>query len=182
MIYKLGPNARLFSIDSLVSFDKFKSFPFESFSTLHRMTNVAWLKDLVEGQTMKMFDELLETRKEDVQYEIFYGTSGKISQSTHKCPNEIHKEEINIPKYIWTYLKSQDDQREEDFVVVGVNTPFADHSRWNETVFCKDMCDTIKWLKPMEKTRQMPYMGYMFCCNATDEVISFLDGFPKIIN
>lgn len=147
------------------------------------MANIVWLKNLFEGESRQMFNELLEKRKDEVQYEVFMGTSGKISvpnttSTTCSCTKETVDKEVNIPKFIWTYLKSQDELIEEEFVVINVNTPFADYNLWNETVFCKDMCNTIEWMKPMAKIRQMPYMGYIFCCNATEDVISFLDGFP----
>lgn len=117
-----------------------------------------------------------------VQYEVFVGTSDNlIKPRLSSCPNE-NNQEVKIPKYIWTYLKSLDDQVEEEFVVIGVNTPFASYGLWFKIVFCKDMCDTIEWLEPMEEIRQMPYMGFMFCCNVTDEVKNVLDGFPNITN
>lgn len=145
------------------------------------MMQTIWLKNLVDGRTLSTFNQLLQKRKDSVQYEVFVGTSGKIIETNiNGCPNGIYNGEYPIPKYIWTYLKSLKDHMNEEFVVIGVNTPFAEYNRWNETVFCEDMCDSIEWLKPMEKTRQMPYMGYMFCCNVTDEVKKFLDGFPNV--
>ncbi|KAL5281022.1 hypothetical protein ACFFRR_004813 [Megaselia abdita] len=183
-IYQMNKSSRLFKVDSLIQFSMFQPFPTESFLSLTSMTETPWLNDFLEGQTLSMFNQLLEKRKEDVQYEVFVGTSGMLNviPNMNSCTKEFPStnEEVNIPKYVWTYLKSIEEQVNEEFVVVGVNTPLIEYKNWNETIFCKDMCETIEWLKPMEKVRQMPYMGYMFCCNVTEETKNFLDGFPKL--
>lgn len=171
-----------FVIDSIVPFSIFKPFQIGSFSHLSRISNIIWLKNLFEGKTRKLFLELLEERKETVQYNVFVGTSNKITEETTNVCNETIRKEVNIPKYIWTYLRSNDQDIDEEFIVINVNSPFADYQHWNETILCKDICSTFEWLKPMEKIRQMPYLGYMFCCNATEEIKNRLDGFPKLSN
>lgn len=148
---------------------------------MSEMPYIIWLKSLLNGQSLKTFKDILEKRKETVQYEVFIGSSGKI-----KIPNKNYRnatsEEVNIPIYVWHYLKSKDSPVEENFVAIFINSPFINYKKLNETVFCEDICDSIDWLNPMENIRHMPHMGYMFCCNTTEDVTSFLDGFPRLIN
>lgn len=179
---KMKQLSNMFKVNSLISLSVFEPHLLKSVSSLDRIIETIWLKDFSDGQTLLMFNQLLKRRSNSVQYEVFVGTSDDIMQPSSSGFHEIINQEVYIPKYIWTYLKSLEVNVNEEFVVIGVNTPFVELGKWDEIVFCEDVCNTIEWLKPMEKIRQMPYMGYMFCCNVTDEVKNSLDGFPKSVN
>ncbi|XP_067633460.1 uncharacterized protein [Eurosta solidaginis] len=146
-----------------------------------------WWRQLRQ-ENWHFFLDALSERTQTVKYVVNVGTFGNVTipAAQENCTSSknqvvsIANEDmiIKAPGYIWTYLKSITPGVEEEFVIIGHNSPYKENP--NHSEFCEvDICDEIEWLKNsmFARLRHLPTLGYTFCCSA-EEVAKKIDYIP----
>nr|XP_014091942.2 uncharacterized protein LOC106618652 [Bactrocera oleae] len=176
--------ANQFQVESLIQDESLRR-EFQHSDTF----NTLWWRQLRE-ENWRYFLEALDQRTKSSKrsYLVSVGTYGNISlpSATNNCTSPKPKlltvktsdTEVLVPAYMWAYVKSLATDDVEEFVVIGHNSPYAEHPEHNP--FCVvDMCDEIEWLNESKfgYLRRLPTLGYTFCC-LPGEVANVIDHFP----
>ncbi|XP_065357671.1 uncharacterized protein LOC135951864 [Calliphora vicina] len=145
--------------------------------------NTIWWRNLRLGN-WKLFMNTLENYAYNNSFQLYTGTSGVVTIPSNNIGDynklEIKNGYLNetIPAYIWTYLTSTDSQN-EDFIIVGYNSPYAEFFNHNDVVFCPNICSEIPWLKEIYSSFRFSTAGIMFCCSPEFmQEKNYLHGFP----
>ncbi|XP_013099243.2 uncharacterized protein LOC106081661 [Stomoxys calcitrans] len=147
---------------------------------LGSMIDIPWWSALRLGNWQFYTEALKEhVEKTSNEYEILAGVSGTISvpiykESCHENRNwvEIVDDEGNkIPLYIWNYLKNPKNDV-EDYVIIGVNSPFFEFYNRMDIIFCRNICHQIDWLQKAYSTFTYKAMGVIFCCSVNEVIES----------
>ncbi|XP_075152615.1 uncharacterized protein LOC142226461 isoform X2 [Haematobia irritans] len=163
----------------------------DSYYTFGGLLTFAWWPTLRLGN-WRLYEQALAKHIEETAtaYDVLAGISGTVSVPiyTDNCAKNrtlvelVDKKNRKIPLYVWHYLKSTKvNSTFNNFVVIGINSPFYDFYDPKDIVFCTDICDKIDWLHRDHWTFRYNSMGIIFCCSV-DEVRNSnrLNGFPSL--
>lgn len=105
---------------------------------------------------------------------VAFGTKGTLVSHTNKIIYSKGKAEM-IPQFVWASVRNEN--ADDGVVIVVLNDPYASANELKTKVFCKNICDTIPWLKNTVKNDnyQRPALGYTFCCSLSDFKKSMLN-------
>ncbi|XP_011205980.2 uncharacterized protein LOC105228068 [Bactrocera dorsalis] len=152
------------------------------FAEFAHIFNTMWWRNLRIGNWRFYLDALI-ARSKLIPYRVYVGTSGELRIPNIASNNitadgdhlsiEVGSLVVQPPVYIWSYLKSLKDDVNEEFVVIGYNSPYF-YLR-SSAIFCHDICDKIDWLQKSKfgHTRLMPTFGVAFCCRPEEVAQSF---------
>jgi hypothetical protein len=84
-----------------------------------------------------------------------------------------------VPSYQWSYVEVLSKKAFEQVVVVGINIPNLNKKTVKPYIFCRDICNTIPWLRSFGAQRTQASSGYIFCCSSA-EARRLISEFPKI--
>ncbi|XP_065356078.1 uncharacterized protein LOC135950466 [Calliphora vicina] len=154
------------------------------FKEYNDFLNIIWWRNLRLGN-WKLFINTLENYAGKNSFQIFTGTSHMLElplNLTHKQSKKlelkIDSKNLTIPAYIWSYVKSIDG-RNQDFIIVGYNSPFAEFFTLKDIIFCPDICSKIPWLEDIHTAFRYTFAGIMFCCSTNFiKITKYLNGFP----
>ncbi|XP_067633458.1 uncharacterized protein [Eurosta solidaginis] len=176
-------SANEFEFDSIIQDESLKIELYD----FKYIFNIMWWRQLRQENWHFFLDALTE-RTQTVKYMVNVGTFGNVTipAAQENCTSSknqvvsIANEDmiIKAPGYIWTYLKSITPGVEEEFVIIGHNSPYKENPDHSE--FCEvDKCEEIEWLKNsmFARLRHLPSLGYTFCCSA-EEVAKKIDYIP----
>ncbi|XP_037818937.1 uncharacterized protein LOC119608548 isoform X2 [Lucilia sericata] len=132
-----------------------------------------------------MFINTLENYAHNNRFEMYTGTSGiaelpinLTEKQSKKLELEIDMKIVTVPAYIWSYVRSNDDNN-KDFIIVGYNSPYAEFFSLDRIIFCPDICADIPWLKNVYTSFRYTFAGIMFCCSPDFiKKNNLLEGFP----
>ncbi|XP_011184402.2 uncharacterized protein At3g18150 [Zeugodacus cucurbitae] len=152
------------------------------FAEFAHIFNTMWWRNLRLGN-WRFYLDALAARSKLISYRVYIGTSGKlripdtssnnITAEGDHCSVEVGSLVVQPPVYIWSYLKSLNDDVNEEFVVIAYNSPYFYLK--SSAIFCHDICDKIDWLRKSKfgHTRLMPTFGIAFCCRPEEVAQSF---------
>ncbi|XP_037818942.1 uncharacterized protein LOC119608552 [Lucilia sericata] len=172
-----------YEVSSIVQDEMLKKY----FKEYDNLLNIIWWRNLRLGNWQRFLNTLKNYAYSN-SFEIYTGTSGVAEYpADDKCHKERRLEmkfgfkNETIPAYIWTYLKSYDNLNQE-FIIVGYNSPYAEYFTTENVIFCPDICAEIPWLNEIYTSFRYAYAGIMFCCS-TDFIrqTNYLQGFPMDI-
>uniref|UniRef100_W8BSC7 Uncharacterized protein n=1 Tax=Ceratitis capitata TaxID=7213 RepID=W8BSC7_CERCA len=160
----------------------------EELAEFTHIFNTMWWRNLRIGN-WRFYMDALATRSKHISYRVYMGTTGlmripdtssnNITAESDHLSVEVGSLVVLPPVYVWSYLKSLNDNVNEEFVVIAYNSPY--YYLKSSAIFCHDICDKIDWLR-MSKfghTRLMPTFGIIFCCRPEEVAHTFVK-FPLV--
>lgn len=160
--------------EDLIPGDAFEPYYVNAINSAKALSKIFWWKGL-KGGNWRLFEKILKRRSSHVSYDIVLGIMGTSPDcDIRQGPlSEISLACSVTPKLIWAFLSDED--YDEEFVVIGVNTPYFELLPTEDTIICEDICDSISWLEPLNKFRNISALGYIYCCKA-EEVMHKMEG------
>ncbi|KAM7352464.1 uncharacterized protein ACRADG_004968 [Cochliomyia hominivorax] len=175
-------NLANYELSSIVQGNSYKKY----FNEYINILNTIWWRNLRLGN-WKLFMDTLENYAHNNSFQLYSGTSGIVQVPTFK--KDVYEileikngyQNITVPAYIWTYLTSTDKQN-QDLIIVGYNSPYAEFFPHNNIVFCPNICSEIPWLQEIHASFNFATAGIMFCCSPEYmKQTNYLFGFPMDI-